>query len=139
MQLRSNMPSFIGNVYWRAQCRPCESAYIPWYSGILEVAEPYIIGEPGVPDDPESAYWTFQKMYSLVDEDYAGNIGKVRAIWDHFENAAFARQACIEKAALSMYYRGKEDLAREFLTQYTEGLALKAFRTAGKLIDTLEK
>ena len=140
MQLRSNMPSIIGNVYWRAQCRPCESAYIPWYSGILKVAEPYTIGEPGVPDDPESAYWTFQKMCLLVDADYADRIGKVRATWDNFENAEFARQAGIEKAALSMYYDGgKEDLARKFLTQYTEGLALKAFRTAGKLIDSLEK
>jgi dipeptidase len=140
MQLRSYMPSIIGNVYWRAQCRPCESVYIPWYSGILEVAEPYTIGEPGVPDDPESAYWTFQKMCLLVDADYADRIGKVRATWDNFENAEFARQAGIEKAALSMYYDGgKEDLARKFLTQYTEGLALKAFRTAGKLIDSLEK
>ena len=140
MQLRSNMPSIIGNVYWRAQCRPCENAYIPWYSGILEVAEPYTIGEPGVPDDPESAYWTFEKLYLLVDADYANRIGKVRATWDNFEKAAFARQAGIEKAALSMYYDGgKEDLARKFLTQYTEGLALKAFHTAGKLIDSLEK
>jgi len=142
MQLRSNMPSSIGNVYWRAQCRPCESAYIPWYSGILEVAEPYTIGTPGVPDDPESAYWTFQKMTLLVDADYANQIGEVREEWDQMEAKAFARQESIERTALTLYNIGDEHheyLAKKFLTQYTEGLALKAFRTAGKLIDSLEK
>lgn len=139
-QLRNWMPNFVGNIYWRSQCRPCSSVYIPWYYGILEIPEPYTIGEPGVPDDPESAYWTFDKMVDLVDEDYAVRNELVRAIWDNFEKAEFARQAGIEKAALSMYYdAGKEDLARKFLTQYTERLAMKAFRTAGKLIDKLEK
>lgn len=145
MQLRSNMPAFVGNIYWRTECRPCSSVYVPWYSGILEVAEPYTVGEQkerGEPDpiDHNSAHWTFKQLENLVCEAYADRIGKVRATWDNFENAEFARQAGIEKAALSMYYDGgKEDLAREFLTQYTEGLAMKAFRTALKLIDKLEK
>jgi len=144
-QLRNWMPNFVGNIYWRSQCRPCPSVYIPWYYGISEIAEPYTVGEMkewGEPDpiDHNSAYWTFNEMVDLVCEDYAARIGKVRATWDNFEKAEFARQAGIEKAALSMYYDGgKEDLARKFLTQYTERLAMKAFRTALKLIDKLEK
>jgi len=144
-QLRNWMPNFVGNIYWRSQCRPCPSVYIPWYYGISEIAEPYTVGEMrewGEPDiiDHNSAYWTFNEMVDLVCEDYAARIGKVRATWDNFEKAEFARQAGIEKAALSMYYAGgKEDLARQYLTRYTERLAMKAFRTALKLIDKLEK
>ncbi len=144
MQLRSNMPAFVGNIYWRTECRPCSSVFVPWYSGILEIPEPYTVGEQKVgktdPIDHNSAHWTFKQLENLVCEDYVNNIGKVRATWDNFEKAEFARQAGIEKAALSMYYDGgKEDLARKFLTQYTEDQALKAFRTALKLIDKLEK
>jgi len=145
MQLRSNMPWFVGNIYWRTECRPCSSVYVPWYSGILEIPEPYTVGEQresGEPDpiDRSSAHWTFKELENLVDVDYADRIGKVRATWDNFENAEFARQAGIEKAVLSMYYdAGKEDLARQFLTRYTESQALKAFREAGKLCDKLEK
>lgn len=145
MQLRSNMPAFVGNIYWRTECRPCSSVFVPWYSGILEIPEPYTVGEEkgwGEPDpiDHNSAHWTFKQLENLVCEDYVNNIGKVRATWHNFEKAEFARQAGIEKAALSMYYAGgKEDLARKFLTQYTEDQAMKAFRTALKLIDALEK
>jgi dipeptidase len=40
MQLRRNMPRHIGNVYWRAQGRPCEGVYVPIYLGILEIPTP---------------------------------------------------------------------------------------------------
>jgi len=145
MQLRSDMPWFVGNVYWRTECRPCSSVYVPWYSGILSVPEPYTVGEPrvsGEPDpiDRDSAHWTFKELENLVCESYVDRIVKVRATWDNFENADFARQAGIEKAVLSIYHEGKhEDLARQYLTRYTESLALKAFKKAGQLCDKLEK
>jgi len=145
MELRSDMPWFVGNVYWRTECRPCSSVYVPWYSGILEIPEPYTVGEQrelGEPDpiDRSSAHWTFKELENLVCEDYADRIGKVRATWDNFENAEFARQDGTEKAALSIYHEGKHEyLARQYLTRYTESLALKAFDTAGKFVDKLEK
>jgi len=140
-QLRSNMPPSIGCVWWRAQGRPCESVYIPWYLGILEVGEPYTIGEPAVPNDPESAWATFHKMCLLVDADYANRIGTVREVWDQMEAKAFARQKSIERTALTLYNIGDEHheyLAKKFLTQYTEGLALKAFRFSHEFIELWE-
>ena len=67
MELRSSMPWFVGNVYWRTECRPCSSVYVPWYSGILSVPEPYTVGEQaewGEPDpiDRSSAHWTFMGL-----------------------------------------------------------------------------
>lgn len=140
-QLRNNMPPSIGCIYWRAQGRPCESVYIPWYLGILEVPEPYTIGTPGIYDDPKSAWATFHKMCQLVDADYVNRIGIVRAEWNHMESKIYERQDNIERTALKLYNIGGERheyLARKFLTQYTEGLALKAFRKAHEFIELWE-
>jgi len=149
MQLRSFMPSVIGNVYWRAQCRPCESVFVPWYAGILEVPHPYSVGKSNRPDAPpeyydpnaaedmNSAYWAFDKMTDLVNEDYATRIGIVRDIWDRFEAHEFAKQDEVEKAAYNKY-RQNEDLARRFLTRYTESLALKAYYEALEFIEKFE-
>lgn len=115
MQLRSYMPSFVGNVYWRAQCRPCESVFVPWYSGILEIPKPYSVGksyrssappefyDPDAAEDMNSAYWAFDKMTDLVNVDYAGRIGVVRELWDEYEDAAFELQDEIERTALEIY------------------------------------
>lgn len=79
VQLRSHLPSIIGNIYWRALGRPCQGVFVPWYSGTLEIPRPYTIGEPGLFDklplgeryyDPKSAYWVFDRMDALVDEEY---------------------------------------------------------------------
>lgn len=175
MQLRSNMPSSIGNVYWRTQGRPCESVYVPWYLGILEMAMPYpyTIGEPHTYNtlplqdryyDPDSAYWVFNKMETLVDQDYLTRKPLVREVWDDVEATEFALQDVIEKTALEICERydhhgkewndhhGKEwndchdkdwkdchgegrYLANWFLTKYSQSLALDAYYKGLEFID----
>jgi len=143
IQNRNWMPPSIGAVYWKCQGRPCEGVFIPWYQGILDVAEPYKICEIGVWNDPanydpNSAYWVFNRMNALVEEDYVNRIEEVQAVWDHMEAKAYARQDNIEKTALTLYDID-EQLARKFLTKYTEGLALKSFRIARKFVDHWQK
>ena len=116
MQLRNYMPAFVGNVYWRAQCRPCESVFVPWYSGILEIPAPYALGksyrssappeyyDPNAAADMSSAYWAFDKMTDLVNGDYLERIGAVRDLWDEYEGTAFDLQDKVEEAALNIYY-----------------------------------
>jgi dipeptidase len=171
MQLRSYMPSFVGNVYWRAQCRPCESVFVPWYSGILEVPYPYSLGKsnsPGAPpeyydpdaaEDMNSAYWVFDKMTDLVNDDYLERVRVVRDVWDGYEATAFELQDEIERTALKIFHEKRqwrsrpwclswdrikhhhdgcgenEYLARWFLTRYTESLALNAYYKAKNFID----
>lgn len=117
MQLRSYMPAFVGNVYWRAQCTPCSTVYSPWYSGILEIPKPYAVGksnrtsappeyyDPDAADDMNSAYWVFRKMADLVEEDYLTRKTLVRSVWDDYEDAAFELQDEIEESALKIYHR----------------------------------
>jgi dipeptidase len=152
MQLRSYMPSIIGNVYWRAQCRPCESVFVPWYSGIVEVPHPYEVGKSNrdsakehapeyydkkAAEDMNSAYWAFDKMTDLVNDDYLERIGIVRDFWDGFESAEFAQQDEIEKTALKICDED-ENFARWFLTGYTKSLGLVAYYKALEFIERFE-
>ena len=155
MQLRNNMPAVIGNIYWRTQGRPCQGVYVPWYSGILEIPKPYAIGEPEDYDllpledryyDPNSAYWVFNRMNTLVDMDYLARVEEVRDFWDDFENREFLLQKEIEKTALKIYHGknyhgaggGNEYLASWFLTRYTESMALNAYYKALDFIEQFE-
>ncbi len=152
MQLRSYMPSVIGNVYWRAQCRPCESVFVPWYGGILEVPHPYSVGKSNRTDardyapeyydkkaaeDMNSAYWAFDKMTDLVNDDYLKRVAIVRDFWDGLESADFAQQDEIEETALRIYDED-EYHARWFLTGYTKSLALIAYYKALEFIEQFE-
>ena len=154
MQLRRNMPPHIGNVYWRTQGRPCESVYVPIYLGILnmDVPTPYAVGDPSnysklpLSDryyDPDSAYWVFNHMETLVDLDYLVKKPIVRAFWDDFEATEFALQDEIEKTARKMYegknYHGEDRyFADWFLTRYSQSLALDAYYKALGFIEEFE-
>jgi dipeptidase len=151
-QLRRNMPAFIGNVYWRAQGRPCEGVFVPWYLGTLEIPTPYAVGEPAIYNtlplenryyDPNSNYWVFNKMDTLVDFDYLVRKPLVRSVWDDMEATEFALQDQIEATALKIYHGqdyhgvlgGDEYLAKWYLTRYSQSLALDAYYKALKFID----
>lgn len=160
MQLRSFMPSIIGNVYWRAQSRPCESVFLPWYYGILEVPQPYMTGksdrlkkdgtpeapfeyyDPDAAQDMSSAYWVFDTMADMIDENYPERIEIVQTVWDDLESKAFAQQEEIEKTALAMYNEDKDDpkkrATREFLTNHTKSLALEVYQKALEFIEQFE-
>jgi dipeptidase len=172
MQLRRYLPSFIGNIYWRTQGRPCEGVYVPIYSGILEIPTPYRIGEPALYNklpldtryyDPDSAYWVFNKMDTLIDDNYTARKALVRDFWDDFEATEFELQDEIEMTVLKIYmgmdfpswghyfldkekdyheifhrHEYHEYLARWFLTRYTESTALNAYYNGLGFIEEFE-
>lgn len=144
-----NMPAFLANVYWRAQTRPCESSYIPWYLGILEIPTPYATGDPMTYNtlplsdryyDATSNYWVFNRMNALVDADYLVKHPLVREVWDAMEANEFELQPQIEKTALQIYRNSRNDsdpeyMARWFLTRYSQSLALDAYYKALDMVD----
>lgn len=135
MQLRSNMPDPIGNIYWRTAGRPCESVYTPWYLGILRFPKPYEIGEIDNMS-MESAYWIFRTLTDWVEEDYEARIEELQTTWRRFEDMEFELQENIEKMALKLYYKKGESYARFFLTEYSGGLGMDVLYEAEKNIKT---
>ena len=151
-QLRSALPPQIGCVYWRNTAEPCCGVLTPWYAGITETPETYYkpsdVHEaltlshhfdppPGTfDDDPRLAWWTFKTLQDWVNKDYSVSIKKVRAVWDDFEEQAFARQPEMEKEVLELFSKDP-DAARLFLTKYSKDLALRAVELSNRLIREL--
>jgi len=134
MQLRSDMPTHIGNVYWRTSGRPCESVYVPWYLGILEFPEPYERGD--LEDkDMESAYWVFRTLADWAEEDYKNRSVALRNVWKKYEDEAYNSQEKVEKKALEIYHAEGEAQARAFLTEYSGKLGMEVLEEAERILD----
>lgn len=143
-QLRNWLPPEIGAVLWLSTGTPCSSVYIPYYLGCQEFPHPYALLTKNY--DRSNAYWTFNSLQNLVDRYYGKKMkleGKeIRAIdyvsgfWRDFEAKEFNMQAVVEKTALELYGKDKS-MARDFLTSYSNALALKAYTKALNISDEL--
>ncbi len=147
-QLRSWIPPEIGCIYWKTTAAPCSSVLIPWYSGITETPDSYhkdykiednvnynfhFNPPSGTYDyDPEKAFWIFNSVENLVDQNYGKYIGFVRSIYDKFEQKEIAQQNETENKALALYKKNKNQ-AKDFLTAYSNGLAMEALDKAKQI------
>ena len=129
-QLRDWMPAEIGAVAWISLKTPCSSAFVPWYMGTTRVPEAYTLGTNKYTEG--SAWWAFQRLIMKVDRHYGATIGTVRERWDAFEARQFARQAEVEATALELY-ESDPAAAIEYLTDYSNRRAVKAYKTALEL------
>lgn len=152
VQQRGDRPPEIGTLVWRALDRPCCSVFVPWYLGTTRVPEvfrkapesfyatdkeilEYHFGVPAEAWRPnlDSSGGVFKLLTGLVDADYSNAISIVRKEWDEFEETAFRLQPEIESTALELY-RNDKAVALEFLTNYSNRLAVRSFVTAKRLI-----
>ncbi|MDR4988258.1 MAG: C69 family dipeptidase [Bacteroidales bacterium] len=152
-QLRNWMPAAIGAVAWRTTAAPCGSVLVPWYAGITETPPPYYKPwpleqaldihfqfnlPPGTFDyDSENAFDVFNAVENMIDLNYSENIAMVRQQWDAFEAEQFAMQDAIEELALKLWQQDPE-LAKTFLTDYSNQRAMKAFNTAKEMLIRLK-
>lgn len=155
-QLRANMPQEIGCIYWLATGSPCISVFVPWYLGMVALPEQWQLAdetpfntkrpfleyhfEPTAEKlkfNPQSAYYTFCELEYLLDKNYKDEIGEVQTTWQAMEKRELALQADVEKTALGLFETDKE-LAMQYVTQYSTGLALEAFSKARMMIEELQ-
>lgn len=147
-QLRNWLPQEIGCLVWKASAAPCSSVLIPWYLGITKTPQAFY--KPGdikreldvnyhfsyppqkFDFDQEFAFDIFNELENLVDLNYKKAIKIVRRVWDPFEKTEFALQPSIEEAALRLFKKDK-DLAKQFLTDYSNSRALLALEKAKEL------
>lgn len=135
IQLRDWLPAGIGGIMWAGLASAPTTVYIPYYAGIKDVPEPYGIAGPKF--DDRSAFWIFRELSLLVEPYFSKLIDRVLPAWQEVEGRAFAMQAGVEAAALALYKKDKE-AAEEFLTSYSNGLALKVFDQAKELAGKLK-
>ncbi len=134
-QLRSWLPNEIGGVYWVYLDNPYFSPYIPIYAGNLSVAETYNIYDPNKYEE-KSARWAIDFVDNLANLKFQEIIKEVRAVRDPFESEIFAKQNQIEKEAETLYKKNPKE-ARQFLTNYSNGLMNKVTEMYHGLRDTI--
>jgi dipeptidase len=158
IQQRSWLPVEIGTVNWRALSHPCQSVFIPWYLGINNIPKTYQMAyeDPNKTDknlpmyhfmgpdwqiwdmDLNSASCVFRMLNNIGDSKYSNNHKTIREIFDKIELEQLKRQPEIEKEALRIYKKNKNETIK-YLTQYTEKQAMTAFDKAKELIINLLK
>lgn len=137
-QLRTDMPSEIGNVLWLAPRRPCSQEFIPIYSGILNVPKKYSVydEEKALINhfnkinnfktySKNQAYMRFDKKAKTVDTDYKKVIEKLDKKRIKRENKLLKRQKLVEKKFLKKWNKNP-DKAKKCLTKYSKKALRKA-------------
>ena len=135
IQLRKDLPVDIGAVLWGGLSAALTTPYVPYYFGIKKIPLPYRVAGPEF--DHRSAFWHFRALTVLLEPRLSQLIGEILPVWQDFEDRLFSMQADVEKTALELYKKDKE-LARDFLTFYSNGLSLQALEMAKSLKIELE-
>jgi dipeptidase len=127
-QLRSTKPDDIGGVLWLAPCRPCSSAYVPFYDSISSVPTAWT---------SKAAYNVFRTVADSLDKNgtvggelrYKHYIPLVRSVYGGFETECANAQASTETTAA-----GLTGAARiTYLTNYSAQRANQAQSLAAGL------
>lgn len=155
IQQRNWLPREIGTVVWRALEPPCSSVFVPWYLGVTRIPGifqnaveradtthkdivQYHFNMPAKTWDTglDTSAGIFKILRNLVDDNYKEEIGEVRSKWGDFEAEEIEMQPTVEETFLKLYKRDRP-LAVEFITLYTDALALKSIEEAKQLIEDL--
>jgi dipeptidase len=136
---RKDMPAWIGSLTWFGYDNPATTCYIPIYSGATELPESFSKGMRGGGYDVfsrESAWWAFNVVSNYAGLIWDHMIEDIKAVRDPLEEEFFALQPAIEKTAIELYEQDPE-LARNFITNYTNSCANRAVDAYWKLASQL--
>lgn len=136
-------------VMWRASGHPCTSPYTPWYGGIKQVPEEYAFIDPelgkathfAAPSedysyDPSRAWWAFIDLQTLVNFNYGTDAVKVKEWKTRLQNEWFEKQKSFENNVMAIMKKDR-DKARDMLTSFSYGAALRAMTEARALYEQL--
>lgn len=144
VQLRDWLPDEVGGRLWFGLDVPRESPRIPIYAGNLSLPRSFsVCGQDHF--SQESAMWAFRRANRLATVNWGQGKKIIEPLVMEFENKAFGEIDFIEKRALELLEKDKENaangiesnLAREFLTKYSNDFARAAVDRWWELGDEL--
>jgi dipeptidase len=117
-QSRDWLPDEIGGVVWLALDNVATSIYIPVYSCVTDLPDPY--KTPGRVNgyNRDCAWWAFNRLGTLAAQRWGDMRYDVESVWKTLQREMFDNQAQVEKEALSSF-RESRDQAVKYLTDYT--------------------
>ena len=132
-QSRNWLPDPIGGIFWFSVDDTYTNCYAPMYCGILEVPEPYEVGNGDMLTySPTSAFWTFTFVSNWAYTKYNYMIKDIQKVQNRLENMFINATPAIDKEALALYTQDPM-AAREFLTGYSDAMGNYTVDTWRKL------
>ncbi len=158
--LRSDKHPELG-LLWHTQTAAVTAPFMPFWLGVMDVPPEYkkhrylTAGESGkfLPPPPDftnhsivsheieatrSAFRSFKRLFYLTMQHHEKFLPEVLEILEAFESKLIAHQADVEKTANTLYEADEAELARQYLTYYSNTEAMNALWLAETLADSLE-
>jgi dipeptidase len=127
IQCRSWLPDEVGAVAWFSFDNPALSPRIPIFSGVLKLPDSFsICGQFHY--TPDAAIWSFRETNRLAVLKWGDGRKLIEPAVNEFEERAFEELPMVEKKVVELVKAGKNDEAKQYLTDYTNNFAYAAMK-----------
>ncbi len=118
-QSRSWLPDAIGGIIWFGVDDTYSTVYVPMYTSMTRVPEPYAHGNGSIMEfSDKSAFWAFNQVSNFAYTRYSAMIPEIQKVQDKLELGFIEEIKGIDKAAEEIYKNDPEQAVR-FLTDYS--------------------
>lgn len=122
-QMRSWLPDPIGGINWFGVDDAGTTVYVPFYCGINRVPETWAEGYGDILDYKEdAAFWVFNRVAHFAYLFYNRVMPDIREVQNELEDKFYEYTPGVDAAALTFWEKDQE-LARDFLTDYSVNMA----------------
>ncbi|MDP4184633.1 MAG: C69 family dipeptidase [Bacteroidota bacterium] len=123
-QCRGWLPAPIGGIFWFGVDDTYSTCYTPIYCGSTRTPESFSVGNGDMLTyNWNSAFWVFNTVANFTYLRYSDMIKDVQKVQQRLEQKHFAITPAVDEAALKLWNSGKQDLALEFITDYSVNTA----------------
>ena len=132
-QSRSWLPDAVGGILWFSVDDTYSTVYVPMYCSMRVIPRAYAVGTADFNHFSwDAAFWVFNFVSNYTYSRYSDMIQDVQKVQRQLEGGFMANQPEIEKTALE-YYKTSPQMAREYLNEYSIGMAEKTIKSWKKL------
>jgi dipeptidase len=123
-QSRSTLPDPIGGIIWFGVDDTYSTCYIPMYCGMTKVPHTFEVGNGDMLKYSEtSAFWAFNLVANFTYLRYDTMITDVIKVQKELENSFFKLVPAIDQTALTLWNKGNQEQAKEFITNFSVNTA----------------
>jgi len=120
---------------WVSFATPCTGIFVPVY---LSGAIPAALARGDATEDPESAWWVFQRLQRAASADTPRHTPLLREGWADLEERIEAERVQVENSARLEAAHGNRDRAAEIVSDFMERTVAAALRRAGELLARIQ-
>jgi dipeptidase len=128
-QSRPGFPDPIGGILWFGVDDTYSTCYMPIYCGITEIPESLKTGNGDMLTwSDNSAFWLFNLVTNLCYLRYDDMIKDLQIVQNELETKFIEYNLAVDQAAITLWYSGKRELAKQFITEYSANQADLTFK-----------